>query len=163
MKRVISPLALLFTSISAILGSGWLFASFETAKFAGPAAILTWVIGGLAVIIIAFTFAEICSMIPIIGSSTRIPQYTHGTLVSFVFSWMIWLSYVSLAPTEVQAVIQYLDYFIPNLTGADHGLTVKGYVVATCLMLAISTLNTFSLRWLIRANNFLTIVKLLCR
>lgn len=161
MKRTISTPALLFASISAILGSGWLFAAFYTSILAGPSAMISWIIGGGIVIVIAFVFAELSAMIPIMGSSTRIPQYTHGTLVSFIFSWMIWLSYMAIVPTEVQAVIQYLSYYFPTLVHANGGLTHLGYVAATVLMFFVSTLNIFSLRWLLRCNNALTILKLI--
>ena len=161
MRRSISTFALLFTSVSAILGSGWLFVSYYTSTLAGPAALLSWLFGGLAMIFIAFIFAELCTMLPITGSSTRIPQYTHGTIVSFLFSWVIWLSYASLVPTEVQAVIQYLSFFYPALTLADSSLSHLGYLVASLLMLIISAINIFSLRWLLRCNNVLTVMKII--
>lgn len=162
MRRSISSVALLFASVSAILGSGWLFAAYYTAILTGPAAILSWLIGGLLIGIVAFTFAELSAMIPITGSSSRIPHYTHGTVVSFLFAWIIWLSYVSLAPTEVQAVLQYLSYFYPSLTYHDTaGLTGIGYIGAIILMIIISSINIFSLRWLMRSNSILTILKLI--
>ncbi len=161
MRRSISPFPLLFTSISAILGSGWLFAIFYTSKYAGASSLLSWVIGGIAIAFISFVFAELCTMLPITGSSTRIPQYTHGTIVSFLFSWMIWLSYVALVPTEVQAVLQYLSYFFDMLAHEGGGLTRYGYIAATILMLFISTLNIYSLRWLLRCNNALTVMKII--
>ena len=160
MKRSISCLTLLLTSISAILGSGWLFASYYTAKLAGPSALIAWLIGSAMVIILAFVFAELCAMLPITGSSTRIPQYTHGTLVGFLFSWIIWLAYASLVPTEVQAVIQYLNYFIPGIVYGNGALTSMGYVWATGLVLLISAFNMFSLRWLLHCNNILTGLKI---
>lgn len=159
-KRSLSATALLFASVSAILGSGWLFSAFYTAKLAGPSALFAWMIGGLLVIVVAFVFAELTAMIPIVGSSTRMPLYTHGSVVSFVFSWMIWLSYAALVAAEVQAVVQYLSYFEANLTYATGGLTAQGYLVAGLLMTGISALNIFSLRWLIRSNNFLTLLKI---
>ncbi|MCB1827379.1 MAG: APC family permease, partial [Coxiellaceae bacterium] len=162
MRRSISSVALLFASVSAILGSGWLFAAYYTSIITGPSAILSWLIGGFLVGVVAFTFAELSAMIPITGSSSRIPHYTHGTVVSFLFAWIIWLSYASLAPTEVQAVLQYLSYFFPSLTQHDTGaLTGTGYIGATILMVIVSAINIFSLRWLLRANNMLTILKLL--
>ena len=162
MRRSISSVALLFASVSAILGSGWLFAAYYTAILTGPAAILSWLIGGLLVGVVAFTFAELSAMIPITGSSSRIPHYTHGTVVSFLFAWIIWLSYASLAPTEVQAVLQYLSYFYPALTHYHSGgLTGMGYIGATILMIIVCSINIFSLRWLLRANNTLTIIKLI--
>lgn len=162
MRRSISSTALLFASISAILGSGWLFVSYYTSIITGPSALFSWLIGGLLITIVAFTFAELCAMLPIMGSSTRIPHYTHGTIVSFLFAWIIWLSYASLAPTEVQAVLQYLSYFYPALTEQGSGaLTSTGYFGATALMLIVCCINIFSLRWLLRANNTLTIIKMI--
>jgi len=161
MKRVISPFSLLLSSISAIIGSGWLFSSYLTSKIAGPSAIISWLIGGFLMIIIAFVFAELCAMIPITGSSIRIPQFTHGTLVSYVFSWMIWLSYLSLAPTEVQAVLQYSSFYFPSLTNIHSGqLTTHGYIVAAFLMLFISLINMYSLNWLMKFNSIFTIFKI---
>ena len=160
-KRSISPIALLFSSVSAILGSGWLFSAYFTSQLAGPAALLAWVIGGVTSIVIAFVFAELCTAFPVTGSSTRIPLLSHGTLVSFVFSWVIWLSYMALTPTEVQAVVQYIAFYFPNLTHDQGALTTNGYVIATLLMLAVSAVNTYSLQWLIRANSALTYLKLI--
>ena len=161
MHRSISTLGLLLTSISAIIGSGWLFGAYYTATIAGPAALLSWVLGGLFVVIVAFVFAEICGMIPVSGSSTRIPQFTHGMTVSFMFAWMIWLSYLALMATEVQSVIQYSSFYFPSLTQTNGGLTPVGYMTAVVLMFLVSFINTYSLRWLIRCNNILTIIKLL--
>ena len=161
MKRSISLTALLFASVSAILGSGWLFVAYYTSILAGASALLSWVIGGAALAIVAFTFAELCAMIPITGSSTRIPHYTHGTVVSFLFAWIIWLSYVSLAPTEVQAVLQYLSYFYPLLAHDSGKLTHTGLLWAGVLMIFVSAINIFSLRWLLRCNTFLTIIKII--
>ena len=159
-KRSLSIPTLLFASISAILGSGWMFSALYTSELAGPAALLSWIIGGVMLGFIAFTFAELSAMIPITGSSVRIPQYTHGTLVGFVFSWFIWLSYVALAPTEVQGVIQYATLFFPQLTTLSGKLTSSGYFTAVILMLLLSALNIFSLRWLMRANSILTLFKI---
>lgn len=160
MKRSISTFGLLLTSVSAIIGSGWLFSAYYTASIAGPAASLSWIIGGVFIMIVAFVFAEICGMLPVSGSSTRIPQYTHGMTVSFMFAWMIWLSYLALMATEVQAVIQYTSFYFPNLTKANGGLTHSGYMTALVLMLLVSLINTYSIRWLIRCNNFLTVMKI---
>lgn len=159
MRRSISTLGLLLTSISAIVGSGWLFSAFYASQLAGPAALISWCLGGLSVIIIAFVFAEISAMLPITGSSTRIPQFTHGTMVSFTFAWIIWLSYLSLMATEVQAVLQYTSFFFPSLTHPNGGLTFHGYIWATILMFASSAINVYSLRWLIKVNNISTIIK----
>lgn len=161
LRRQVSAYALLLASVSAILGSGWLFAAYYASQIAGPSAVIAWIIGGGLIVVIAFVFAELAALIPVSGSSVRIPQYTHGTLVSFMFAWLIWLSWVSLVPTEVQAVIQYLSYFMPQLVNSSSSLTQQGYLLATGLMLLISIINIYSLRWLMRCNVLLTLLKII--
>ena len=161
MKRSVSTLALLFTSISAILGSGWLFAAYYAGKIAGPSALLAWVIAGLCITFIAFVFAELSSMFPVMGSSTRIPHMTHGTLVGFMYGWIIWLCYASIPPTEVQAIIQYASFYFPLLTNHNSSLTTQGYVFASELLLIICVINGYSLRWLLNSNTALTFVKII--
>jgi len=161
MQRSITPVGLMLTSVSAIIGSGWLFSAYYSAKLAGPAAIFSWILGGLAVILVACVFAELCATLPITGSSTRIPRFTHGTIASFLFSWIIWLSYAAFAPTETQAVIQYLRFYYPSIASPTGALTSNGYILATVLMFAINAINFYSVRWLIRVNSFLTVLKLI--
>ena len=160
-KRVISTGTLLFTCVSAIIGSGWLFSAYYGAIMAGPLALVSWLIGAVAIIIVAFTFAELSAFVPVTGASIRVPHYTHGLFVSFIFSWIIWVTYFSLMAVEVQAIIQYGSFFYPDLVLATGALTEKGYIAATGLMLLISIINFYSLRWLLRCNNFLTLLKII--
>ncbi len=161
MKRSVSALTLLFTSVSAILGSGWLFASYYAAGIAGPASILSWLIAGVCIIFVAFVFAELSTMLPVMGTSTRVPHMTHGTLIGFMYAWIIWLCCASIPPAEVQAIIQYVSFYYPFLTKVHGGgLTPDGYACAAVLMLIIASLNAFSLRWLLRCNTALTFMKI---
>lgn len=159
LKRSIGIKGMLFASVSAILGSGWLFSAAYTAQAAGPASMVSWLLGGLFILIVAFCYAEICTVIPVTGSSARIPHYCHGTFVSFCFAWLNWISYLSLMAIEVQGCIQYSSFYFPSLMHG-HMLTAQGYVLATGLMLLLSFINTYSLRWLIGCNNLLTLLKL---
>jgi len=158
-KRNISSLGLLCTSVSAILGSGWLFGSFFAAQMAGPASLISWVIGGIMVCVVAFTFGEICALMPVSGSSVRIPHFTHGKTVSIVFSLIVWISYVALMVIEVEAVVEYLSFFYPWMFNQTSGLTGSGYLVSCILMFIIAAINTYSVKWLINLNTFLTFIK----
>lgn len=110
---------------------------------------------------VAFVFAEVNAMFPIMGASTRTPRVTHGTLIGFMYSWVIWLCYAAIPPTEVQAMIQYLSFYYPQLTHTNASLTQTGYITATGLMLAICGLNAFSIRWVLRCNSALTLMKVI--
>ena len=161
-QRRISPMMLFMLSMNAIIGSGWLFAPLYAAKVAGPAAIFSWVIGGVAAILIALTFAELSTLLPVAGGSTHIPQISHGAFASFIFSWIAWITTLMLAPIEVQAVLQYAALFFPALMHLSNGvpmLTAWGYLWATLLMLGLCFVNIYSYRGLLRSNFILFVFK----
>ena len=54
LKREVGLIGLMWASMGSIIGSGWLFGPQEALIAAGPAAIISWVSGGVA---IAVTFA----------------------------------------------------------------------------------------------------------
>ncbi|TAK71733.1 MAG: APC family permease [Gammaproteobacteria bacterium] len=162
LSRCISPATLFMLSVNAILGSGWLFAPLYAAKIAGPAALVSWVIGGLAAILIAFTFAELSAMLPVAGGTAQIPQLSHGGLVSFILSWIGWLSMLMLTTVEVQAVLQYAALFFPFLMHDVNGaqvLTLWGLLWAAILLLTLCIVNVLSCRGLSRINFALFIFK----
>src|ERR1700684_1364116 len=64
LRREAGRTGLLFASLGGMIGSGWLFGALNAAKIAGPAAIISWVIGGIAVLLLAFVYAELSTLFP---------------------------------------------------------------------------------------------------
>src|SRR5690242_6827052 len=123
-KRTIGTPALLFSAVGGIIGSGWLFGPMYAAQVAGPAAILSWVVGGLLMIVIALTFAELASAFPVAGGIVRFAELSHGPLMSFTIGWMVWLSSVVVAPVETLALLQYMGNYLPGLVEKVAGTMV---------------------------------------
>lgn len=164
LKRNISKTSLLFLSIGSIVGSGWLFGPFYSAQVAGPSAILAWPIGGLCVAIIAFTFAELSTMLPLSGGSTAYTLISHGKMTGAVFSWITWLWTMVVAPIEVQAVLQYASIYIPNISnkvGSATVLTSNGLILATVLMAILSIVNIIGVKVMAETNKLVVIWKLI--
>ncbi|QIV94290.1 APC family permease [Allofrancisella frigidaquae] len=155
--------SLIAIGIGTIMGSGWMFSAQYTSEYAGPASIISWIIGALLMIFIALTFAESCTIVPVQGSTSRIPHITHGTLISYIFAWITWISYLVLAPIEVQAVLQYIAVFYPGLIDPQNSgaLTMQGIPIAVVLLLVFCAFNFYSLRWLVKINNVITLFKIL--
>ncbi|PNT89481.1 amino acid permease [Coxiella burnetii] len=163
LKRIFSPLIILLISINGMIGSAWLFGPYFAAKTAGPAALVSWLVGGGLVLIVAFTFAELSTMFPVAGGIARIPQYSHGMATGFMMSWIAWLSCVAMPPIEVLATLQYTSFFFPRLTclhGNQHVLTHEGLVGAALLMFFLSWLNIASVKHLVRSNVLMTVFKI---
>lgn len=162
LSRRISPLTLFMLSMNGIIGSGWLFAPLYVAKVAGPAAVVSWAIGGLTAVLVALTFAEVSTMLPVAGGTAHIPQLSHGMFASFIMSWTGWMTSFMLPPIEVQAILQYGSLFFPFLMHETNGtatLTLWGYAVAAGLMLLLCLLNILSYRGLMRFNFLLFVFK----
>ncbi len=164
LHRRFSPLNLLLISINGMIGSAWLFAPLYAARIAGPYAIYAWVIGGIITMLIALTFAELSVLLPIAGGSSRFPQLSHGALASFIMSWIAWISSLTMAPIEVQAVLQYASTYFPSLIHLQNSvpiLTAFGLFWATIIMLMLCIVNIASFKGLVRFNALLFSFKII--
>lgn len=163
LNRRFSPMNLLILSINGMVGSAWLFAPLYAAKIAGSGAIIAWLIAGAATAVIALTFAELSVLLPVAGGTAQIPQLSHGTFTSFIITWVAWLSSLTVAPIEVQAVLQYASTYFTSLTQIVDGapvLTTIGFGWATILMLALCIINVASFKGLVRFNFLLFLFKI---
>jgi amino acid transporter len=164
LKKDISAFGLLMASLSAMIGSGWLLSSLVAAKLAGPAAILSWLIGGIMIAFIAVCFSELSTAFPLAGGIARFGQFSHGSCTSFLISWLAWLSCVAVAPTEAQAILQYASRFFDGLVvsnGASTVLTSYGMLCATALVFLMTWVNNQGIKVMIKYNNMLTLWKIL--
>lgn len=158
LTRRFTPWQMLLLSINGMIGSAWLFGPLYAARIAGSSAIISWILGGIATTLIALTFAELSTLLPIAGGMTRFTQLTHGTLTSMIMSWISWLSCVTMPPIEVQATLQYASTYLPSLTHTINGaavLTHFGLICATVIMLILSIINVASFKGLVRFNSIL--------
>jgi amino acid transporter len=157
LRRDVGMVGLLFASVGSIIGSGWLFGALNASKIAGPAALISWVIGGAAVILLALIHAELGGMYPVAGGSARFPHYAFGSLIGFSSGWFAFLGAVTTAPIEVEAALTYAAGYVTQYLHVDlidkSGLvTGPGFVVAVVLMLIFSAINVMGVKWLSETN-----------
>ncbi|TAK74147.1 MAG: amino acid permease [Gammaproteobacteria bacterium] len=163
-QRTIGPLGLLFAGISSVIGSGWLFGPLFAAQIAGPAAVISWVLGGLLMMVIALTFAELSSAFPVAGGMIQFAQQSHGPLMSFMIGWMVWISSVAVAPVETMGLLQYSANYLPGLmitVQHTHVLTYLGIVAAAAIMMVMCVLNFYGARFFSRSNSIIAAIKLI--
>ena len=80
---------LVMLGLGSLIGSGWLFGAWEASQVAGPAAIISWVIGGIVIGTIAYNYIELGTMFPQSGGMSKYAQYTHGYTVRIYSSHQI--------------------------------------------------------------------------
>src|SRR6202034_1773382 len=108
-RRGLGPVALMFTGLGPIIGSGWLFGAWRAAQLAGPDAIYAWIIGAVVILFVALTYAEQGAMFPESGGAVRYGHYSHGSLVGFIAGWAAWIAIVSVIPVEAEASVQCMS------------------------------------------------------
>jgi amino acid transporter len=166
LKRHVGVIGLLFASVGSIIGSGWLFGALNASQQAGPAATISWLLGGVMILLIAVTYAELGTMFPVSGGVVRYPHMAFGHLASYTGGWITWVAVVTTAPIEVEAALQYGTKYAAFTTqhtvnGEEvHTLTALGYGAAVVLMAVFVVINYYGIRWFARINNTLVWWKL---
>lgn len=163
-KKNIGLISATFLGVSSILGSGWLFSPYKTAAIAGPGALITWVVSGAIMLLLALCFAEVASLYPKRGLAAIIPALSHNKFFGFPFAIANWLGIVAVIGLEADATIQYLMNLTPQfrpylysndqLTWAGNSLSI-GLVVFYCLV------NYWGAMTLTKANNIMAILKVI--
>ncbi len=159
-RHVMSRYDLLMASVGTVIGSGWLFGSMYAAKYAGPAAIFSWLIAGVLFLIIEAPFAEMAAMFPEAGAGLRMPQFAFGTLASSMTSWTSVLGGGFGVAIECLAVVQYAGGYIPALFNKQVGAaTPLGLLVTAVLMLIFLSLTMYGVRLFSRTITIWTTIK----
>jgi amino acid transporter len=158
LAREIGLIGLLWASMGSIIGSGWLFGAQKGLVAAGPAAIISWVIGGACILVLALVHAELGAMYPLSGGSARFPHYAFGGIAGAGFGWFSWLQAVTVAPIEVSAMILYLGHysFAKDWLRPDETLTHTGLVAAVILMALLASVNYLGVKALAATNSVMT-------
>src|SRR6188472_955536 len=161
LRREIGFIGLLWASGGSIIGSGWLFGAQGALAAAGPAAIISWVIGAVAILLLALVHAELGAMYPVAGGTARFPHYAFGGAVGASFGWFSWLQAATVAPIEVMAVIQYGQHYSfasgwMKMSHGQHVLTASGVVAAVVLMAIFTAINFLGVRKLAHTNSAAT-------
>ncbi|WP_377867065.1 APC family permease [Bacillus sp. R86525] len=115
LKKVLSRFDVLFLAIGAMLGWGWVVLSGDWVTSAGSiGAVIAFVIGGLLVIFVGLTYAELASAMPETGGGLLYVKKAFGKKSAFIASWAMVLGYVSVVTFEAVALPTVVDYILPN-------------------------------------------------
>ena len=151
-------------SLGAVIGSGWLFAVLSAAATAGPASMFSWLIGGVCVLFIAFTYMEISAMLPRTGALSRYPQLTHGGYAGMLLAWAYLLSAVTVPTIEAEAAVTYLGSKFPTIGLITPHSTIlswpSGIMLGFGFMLFFFLLNFVGIRLLSEVNRWVVLWKL---
>lgn len=157
---------LVLLGLGSLIGSGWLFGAWEASSIAGPAAIISWIIGFVVIGSIAYNYIEIGTMFPQSGGMSNYAQYTHGSLLGFIAAWANWVSLVTIIPIEAVSAVQYMSSWpwewAKFTSGLMDGSTISnaGLFAVFVIIVIFSLLNYWSVKLLTSFTSLISVFKL---
>lgn len=115
-SKSFSLIDLLFMATGAMLGWGWVVLSGDwvsQAGFAGTA--IAFTLGGILIIFIGLTYAELASSIPKTGGGmVFVLRAYKPKVIGYFAAWSVLFGYVSVITFEAVALPTVIDYIIPS-------------------------------------------------
>ena len=167
-SKVLARREVITLSFGAMIGWSWVLLTGEWLQRAGTiGAISAMVIGGIAVIFISLTYAELVSAMPEAGGEH---VYTHralGRLPSFICTWALIMAYVTVPVFESVALPTAMEYLFPDLRigllwrVADSDVYASMVMVGVVGAILMSGANYIGIRFAAILQSIITIVFLL--
>ncbi|HEU5419101.1 MAG TPA: APC family permease [Streptosporangiaceae bacterium] len=157
LKREMGLIGAIWSSETSLIGSGWLFGSFYAAAAVGSAALVGWIIAGIAVIILALVHAELGGMYPVAGGTARFPHFAFGSVAGISFGFFSWVQAITVAPIECFAVMQYANYWWPGVFDPAKDVTTgRGFLLTIGLLIIFTAVNFLAMRMFNKVNAAVT-------
>ena len=127
--RVIKRKEVLTLAFGAMIGWSWVALTGGWISEAGSlGAITAFAIGGVTVILVGFTYAELAAAMPQAGGEHVYSYRALGRNASFLCTWAILLAYVSVVTFEAVAFPTVVEYLVPDFS-RGYLWTVAGWDV----------------------------------
>jgi amino acid transporter len=152
-------------AFGAMIGWSWVILSGDWIRTAGTlGAILAFVIGGLLVLLVGLTYAELTVAMPKCGGEHVFSMRAIGTAGSFVCTWSIIIAYIGVAAFEACAFPTVIQYVFPGFmkgylyTVAGFDVYASWMVTGLVLAVIITVINYIGIKPAAIFNTILTVV-----
>lgn len=115
-SKILKKREVLTLSFGAMIGWSWVLMTGDWLQRAGSlGALSAFFIGGIVVVVISLTYAELAAAMPEAGGEH---VYTHrilGKPLSFICTWSLVMAYVAVPVYESSALSTALEYLVPDM------------------------------------------------
>lgn len=120
LKRSLNATNLVLLGIGCIIGTGiFVLTGRAAAQYAGPAIMISFIITGTLCALVALSYAELASTIPVSGSAYSYSYASMGEIVAWIMGVLLLLEYGLAASTVAVGWSGYVASFLHDL-----GITV---------------------------------------
>src|SRR5882672_1849232 len=126
LKRSLGATNLVLLGIGCIIGTGiFVLTGRAAAQFAGPAIMISFIITGTLCALVALSYAELASAIPVSGSAYSYSYASMGEIVAWIMGVLLLLEYGLAASTVAVGWSGYVASFLHDL-GIDLPASLRG-------------------------------------
>lgn len=124
-------------ALGGIIGASLFIGSGAVIHTVGPAAVLSYALGGLLVVLVMRMLGEMATASPSVGSFMEYARESLGGWAGFAIGWLYWYFWVGVVAFEAVAGSKILITWIPS---------VPAWVFSLVLMLLLTATNLASAR-----------------
>jgi amino acid transporter, AAT family len=115
LKRDLSERHIRMMALGACIGVGLFLGSARAIEMAGPAIMLSYLMGGLVILVIMRALGEMAVHTPVAGSFSRYAHDYLGPLPGYLTGWMYWFLWIVACTAEITAVAIYMGFWFPDM------------------------------------------------
>ena len=116
MSKTLGLSSITAMGIGAIIGAGiFVLTGTAAAQYAGPAIMLSFVLGGVACAFVGLCYSELAAMLPVAGSSYTYTYATLGEIFAWIIGWDLILEYAMGAATVAVGWSGYIVSLLKNV------------------------------------------------
>ncbi|WP_043529748.1 APC family permease [Litchfieldella xinjiangensis] len=147
LTRVLARKDVLALAFGAMIGWGWIVMTGEWIQSAGSlGAVTAFVVGGLIIVLVGLTYAELASAMPQVGGEHVYSYRALGHFASFFCTWAIALGYVSVVAFEAVALPTVVEHLFPNYA-VGYLWTIAGWEV-NATWVAVGVAGSLVMLWI---------------
>lgn len=159
LKRHLSGLDLVGIGIGIIIGTGiFTLTGVEAKQHAGPAVVLSFVIGGVVAALAALCYAELASAVPTAGSAYTYAFATLGELFAWIIGWDLLLEFALGAAVVSRSWSGYIANLL-DLPEQWFGEDATVNLGAVLIIAVLTVVAVAGIRESSRVTNGLVVVK----
>ncbi|MGW3468671.1 amino acid permease [Saccharopolyspora sp. NPDC000995] len=137
LRRSLKNRHLQMIALGGIIGASLFIGSGAVISTVGPAAVLSYAIGGLIVVLVMRMLGEMATAAPTLGSFMEYARTSLGNWAGFTIGWLYWYYWVGVVAFEAVVGAELLNPLVP---------VVPQWVISLVLMLLLTTTNLVSVR-----------------
>lgn len=148
----LSAMQLTMLALGTVIGGSFFLGSSVAIHAAGPAILISYILGGILIYFILFALSEMTVANPDSGSFRTFAAKTFGPGIGFIVGWVYWTGMVLAMSSEATAVSILIRKWVPNIS-----LSFLGSII----IIAVTLLNLLGADKLSKLEGGLAAVKVL--